>query len=303
MKKKLLMLLIGSMMLGMVGCANNKDDDSDKTTDSTKETKQEATTEPTVEEDEPTEAPKKEVTVEELLENMLNCDYNRTTYYINGSGKMVDDDSEIDAELTASIITYYDGDVEHEESVYKYEFDMDVYEEMLKKSFLDEGMPEEQWEQYFDAVIEMFGIEDGCMSEELEVYRYYKDDTLYFIEYDEFDDVWYEWEEEDHEGADADLAIIAKCCKEAELTADEDGYILSATVINDELMEALGLTTEDVEVEINIWFDTDGNFDNFDITILDIEDDDFVFDSLVMTCIFRNDFDEEIVLPSNIETF
>ena len=304
MKKKLLMLLIGSMMLGMVGCANNNDNDSDsdKTTDSTKEKKPEVTIEQS---DEPTEAPtenKKKITVEELLENVLSCEYNETVFTLEGSGKVLEGFGEIGAEFEGEIITFYDGDIEYEELEYNYMFDMVAFKEMLKITYEEEELPEDEWENYYATVLEMLEMEDGCMTDETKAYRYYEDGTWFLLEYDEYDDVWYKWDEE-YTSIQQDLEIIVECCEDAELSVVDDGYILTATVVSDELMESLGLISDGQLVEIDIYFDVDAVFESFAITVYDIEDDDFAFDSITVKCVFSNDFDGELVLPTNIEEF
>ena len=302
MKRKLLMLLIGSMMLGMVGCANNKDDDSDKNTDSTKETKQEQNIAPT---DAPTEAPtenKKKLTVEELLENALFCEYNKTIYSVDASGKFEEEYGEVYTVLSGETITCYEDDKEYEKVEASYEFDMDAFKDFLKASYDDEDMPEEDWEENYNAMLEFLGIVDGRITEKTEAYRFLEDDTWYYIEYDEDDDVWYKWDNEENR-AKFHLELVVEYCREAELIEAENGYSLTSYVTNEDFMEEFGFDNCDKEAEINLYFDEDGVFERFEIYINDVEDGDFVYDSVSMTCFYIDDYIDEIVLPTNIEEF
>ena len=106
MKKKLVMLLIGSMILGMVGCTNK----GNEIIDNNKETIQE----PETTETEP-ETEKIDATVDELLGNVIFCDFNKTVYTADGVGKLMFIPGKVDFELTYKTVTVYDSEVEYEE--------------------------------------------------------------------------------------------------------------------------------------------------------------------------------------------
>lgn len=301
MKKKLLMLLIGSMLLGMVGCTN-KGDDSNKSTDSTKGTKQEATTEPTVE---PTEAPKekKEVTVETLLENIRDCEYNEVTFFIDSKGKTVDEYGDVDIEIILEVKNVFDGDIAYEEYEYTYIYDMVAFKEMIKKSYEAAGMPEDEWEEYYELSLEAAGIVDGRLSRKDKAYRLLEDDTWYLLEYFDNSDVWYKMEAQENDKGEKALDFVLECCREAELTEAEDGYILSANVVNNDLMEEIGFYAVDKELEVKAFFDTNAIFEKFEINIYDVDDEGMLFDTVLVTFEFSNDFDGELTLPSNIKNY
>ena len=292
MKKKLVMLLIGSMILGMVGCTNK----GNETIDNNKETIQE----PETTETEP-ETEKIDATVDELLGNVIFCDFNKTVYTADGVGKLMFIPGKVDFELSYKTVTVYDSEVEYEEFENKFKMDMDAYKEVLSKAYEENFDKEEEFEDYYAEVVEMLGFVDGYLTEKCEGYRYFSEDGWIFAVYDEEEKRWDCTNEEDH--LKDELLVIVECCKEAEISKTKDGYVLTANVVNDELMEAIGYYARGKEVEIKLYFDSNKTFMKYIISSENFERLDMVYDSLVLCCEFSNDFEGELVLPSDIKEY
>ena len=76
---------------------------------------------------------------------------------------------------------------------------------------------------------------------------------------------------------------------------------LAARIIKS--LQAYGQRQDSTQVEIKLYFDSNKTFMKYIISSENFERLDMVYDSLVLCCEFSNDFEGELVLPSDIKEY